>query len=73
MVTVKFTSEGQATNRPPLFDGTNYTYWKTRMSFFLKSLDFDLWSIVIYGYSPPPRILVDGVMVPKPHNQYTEE
>jgi hypothetical protein len=27
-------------NSVPSFDGTNYGYWKARMRFFLKSIDF---------------------------------
>ncbi|MQM09076.1 hypothetical protein Taro_041944 [Colocasia esculenta] len=38
--------EGQSVNRPPLFDGEDYTYWKTRMEFFLQGLDYQIWSIV---------------------------
>jgi hypothetical protein len=30
------------------FDGTNYGYWKSRMSFFLKSID--VWKIVETGW-----------------------
>ncbi|MQM15614.1 hypothetical protein Taro_048563 [Colocasia esculenta] len=42
-------AEGQFVNRPPLFDGEDYNYWKTRMEFFLQGLDFQLWSIVEEG------------------------
>ena len=28
-------SEGQSATRPPLFDGTNYNYWKARMQIYL--------------------------------------
>ncbi|CAM8986766.1 unnamed protein product [Rhodiola kirilowii] len=31
--------EGQSTNRPPLLEGPNYGYWKSKMKAFLKSLD----------------------------------
>ncbi|MQL88820.1 hypothetical protein Taro_021391 [Colocasia esculenta] len=41
--------EGQSVNRPPLFDGDDYTYWKTRMEFFLQGLDYQIWSIVEEG------------------------
>jgi hypothetical protein len=33
------------------FDGTNYGYWKARMRFFLKSIDF--LSIVDSGWTKP--------------------
>ncbi|MQM02928.1 hypothetical protein Taro_035698 [Colocasia esculenta] len=42
-------AEGQSINRPPLFDGEDYNYWKTRMEFFLQGLDFQLWSIIDEG------------------------
>jgi hypothetical protein len=34
----------QSLNSIPAFDGTNYGYWKSRMYFFLKSID--VWQIV---------------------------
>ncbi|MQM05514.1 hypothetical protein Taro_038316 [Colocasia esculenta] len=42
-------AEGQSVNRPPLFDGEDYNYWKTRIEFFLQGLDFQLWSIIEEG------------------------
>ncbi|MQL68204.1 hypothetical protein Taro_000483 [Colocasia esculenta] len=41
--------EGQSVNRPPLFHGEDYTYWKTRMEFFLQGLDYQIWSIIEEG------------------------
>jgi len=35
----------------PAFDGTNYRYWKTRMRFFLKSID--CWKTVETGWTEP--------------------
>jgi hypothetical protein len=37
----------QNLNSIPAFDGTNYSYWKSRMHFFLKSID--VWKIVESG------------------------
>ena len=34
--------EGHSITRPPMFNGTDYTYWKTRMRIFLISMDFVL-------------------------------
>ena len=34
---------------PPLFDGTNYAYWKVRMGAFLQSLDEKVWQAVEIG------------------------
>ena len=32
--------------------GTNYAYYKTRMTWFLKSTDFDLWDVHENGHVP---------------------
>lgn len=32
--------------KPPPFDGSNYAYWKIRMSAYLQSLDYTVWEIV---------------------------
>jgi hypothetical protein len=41
----------QNLNTIPAFDGKNYGYWKARMWFFLKSIDY--WSIVETGWTKP--------------------
>lgn len=45
--------EGFASNRPPYFDRSNYNYWKARMSVYLKSQEFGVWTLVVSGYTPP--------------------
>ena len=42
---------GQSLIRPPLFDGTNYAYWKVRMRAFLQSLDEKVWQAVEIGWT----------------------
>jgi hypothetical protein len=41
----------QSLNTIPAFDGTNYGYWKARMRFFLKSIDY--WNIIETGWTKP--------------------
>ena len=53
-------AEGQSTNRPPLFNGSNYTYWKARMKIFIQILDYDMWSIIVNRPHTPTKI-IDGV------------
>ncbi|XP_022897283.1 uncharacterized protein LOC111410921 [Olea europaea var. sylvestris] len=43
----------QSLSVPPYFDGSNYAYWKVRMSAFLKSLDEHVWLSVQNGWKPP--------------------
>ena len=43
---------GQSLIIPPLFDGTNYAYWKVRIRvFFLQSLDEKVWQVVEIGWT----------------------
>ena len=37
---------GQSLIIPPLFDGTNYAYWKVRIRGFLQSLNEKVWQAV---------------------------
>jgi hypothetical protein len=46
----------QNLNIVPAFNGTNYGYWKARMSFFFKSID--CWNIVETGWTK----LVDATL-----------
>jgi hypothetical protein len=41
---------GSSTNIPPLFNGTNFAFWKIRMITHLMSLGFDVWDVVETGY-----------------------
>jgi len=43
------TTEGQSTNRPPLFLGTNYTYWKARMKIYVQANDYDASKFITKG------------------------
>ena len=38
-----------------MFNGMDYTYWKTQMRVFLLSLNFDLWNIVELGFQTPSK------------------
>ena len=53
-------TEGQFKNRPPFFNGSNYTYWKARIKIFIQALDYDMWSIIVNGPHTPTKI-IDGV------------
>ena len=42
---------GQSLIIPPLFDGTNYAYWKVCMRAFLQSLDEKVWQAMEIGWT----------------------
>jgi hypothetical protein len=41
----------QNLNTVPNFNGSNYGYWKSRMRFFLKSID--IWFVIEFGFNAP--------------------
>jgi len=49
MSKVKYIAEGGSSNIPPLFDGSNYYFWKGKMELFLRSQDNDMWAVIIDG------------------------
>ena len=44
---------GQSPIIPPLFDDTNYAYWKVHMRAFLQSLDKKVWQAMEIGWTKP--------------------
>jgi hypothetical protein len=51
--------DGMASIRPPLFNGNNLIFWKTRMRSYLQSLGADVWAIVEGGYQYPSAVPTD--------------
>ena len=49
MSKVKYIAEGGSSNRPPLFDGSNYYFWKGKTKLFLRSQDNDMWTFITGG------------------------
>jgi len=54
--------EGGFVNKPPLLAGSNYDYWKLRMSAFLKSIDNKTLKAVLKGLEHPVALDTDGNM-----------
>eukprot|EP00253_Pinus_taeda_P004612 PITA_04612 len=52
--------EREASIRPPVFDGTNFNYWKVRVTAYLQSLGTEVWNIVETGYSFPSTTPTDA-------------
>ena len=50
---------GQSLLIPPLFDGTNYAYWKVRMKVFLQALGEQVWQAVEVGWIKSKEAPVD--------------
>ena len=50
---------GQSLIILPLFDGTNYAYWKVRMRAFLQSLDEKVWQAMEIDWTKPTKVPAD--------------
>jgi len=48
--------EGTFSIKPPLFNGTNFIFWKVKIRALLQSLGVDVWEIVEGGYQYPSSI-----------------
>ncbi|EOY03357.1 Uncharacterized protein TCM_018339 [Theobroma cacao] len=65
--------EGQSTNRPPLFDGSNYLYWSTRMSIYIRAIDYEMWDVITDGPFMPSTVnVVTNELIPKLRFEWTE-
>jgi hypothetical protein len=38
--------EGNSTNKAPMFNGTNFAFWKVRMRTYIIALGADVWDVV---------------------------
>ncbi|XP_070004861.1 uncharacterized protein [Nicotiana sylvestris] len=57
--------EGQSTDRPPLFNGHYYSWWKNRMRDHIIGEDYQLWDIITDGPLATMKKNFEGVDVPK--------
>ena len=65
--------EGHSTNRPPLFDGSNYQFWSNRMSIFMRAYDYEMWDVVLDGpYIPMKTKAESEAMEPKIRSEWAE-
>ncbi|KAG9453436.1 hypothetical protein H6P81_006340 [Aristolochia fimbriata] len=68
--------EGASNTRPPLLDGSNYSYLKAKMQIYIKALDEKAWKTIEKGWCPPTKKIGEGAnmkTVEKPHTEWTEE
>ena len=59
-------TEEASISHPPLLDGTNYPYWKTRMKAFIRAMDVKAWRSILTGWTPPIVTHSEGKKVLKP-------
>ena len=49
--------ERQSTHRPPLFTGSDYDYWKTRLTLYIKAQDYYVWRVIANGPHIPTKTM----------------
>ncbi|GKV41189.1 hypothetical protein SLEP1_g48755 [Rubroshorea leprosula] len=64
--------EGLSTTKPPLFDGTNYNYWKNRMKVFMLANVPKAWVVTMKGPYVPMKIVGERE-VPKEEIDWNDE
>ena len=42
--------ESQSSHIPNIFNGTDFLNWKSKMEFYLKSVNIKYWNVVIHGF-----------------------
>ena len=68
--TNSFHVEGHSLTRPPLFNGTNYSYWKERMKAFLLSTDYRLWQVIVNGPHILEKVTTYGFSIEKEETEW---
>ncbi|KAH1046917.1 hypothetical protein J1N35_037701 [Gossypium stocksii] len=64
--------EGHSIMRPPLFNGTNYLYWRTRMKLFIQANDYEVCRIITNRLSTPIK-RVECVIVQKEKSEWDDK
>ena len=62
--------EGNTINRPPIFNGEGYHYWKTRMQIFIEAINLNIWE-AIEAYVP--TMVAGNTTIEKPREEWSEE
>ena len=66
-------SEGASISHPPLLDGTNYPYWKTRIKSFIRALDIRALRSILIGWKPFILTDSEGMKVIKPEVDWSND
>ncbi|KAM6563438.1 hypothetical protein CsatB_023436 [Cannabis sativa] len=62
--------EGGSTSRPPMLEGANYPYRKTKMCAFLRAVDERVWMSIEEGWWKQ-MMMENEIVIPKPMTQWT--
>ena len=64
--------KGNSINRPPIFNGEGYHYWKTQMQIFIEAIDLKIWEAIKIG-PYVPTMVAGNTTIEKPKGDWSEE
>ena len=65
--------EGHSSNRPPLFDESNYHFWSNHMSIFMQSYHYEISDVVLDGpYVPIKTKTGSEYLEPKLRSEWSK-
>ena len=64
--------EGNSINRPPIFNGEGYHYWKIQMQIFIEAIDLNIWEAIEVG-PYVPTMVAGNTTIEKPREEWFEE
>jgi len=64
--------EGNSINRPLVFNGEGYHYWKTRMQIFIVAIDLNIWEAIEIG-SFILTMVVGNATIEKPREEWDDD
>ena len=64
--------EGNSINRPLVFNGEGYHYWKTRMQIFIEAIDLNIWEVIEIGPFIPTMV-VGNATIEKPREEWDDD
>lgn len=53
--------EGFSSNKAPLFDVINYSFWRLGMQTYLNALGYEIWEVTKNGYIVPSMPIIDAM------------
>ncbi|XP_021744851.1 uncharacterized protein LOC110710816 [Chenopodium quinoa] len=65
--------EGYSIQRPPMFNGKFYAYWKNRMEIFIKAKNYQVWRVIETGDFEITQTNDKHEVVSKPTSDYDKE
>ena len=64
--------EGNSINRPPIFNGVGYHYWKTCMQIFIEAIDLNIWEAIEIG-PYIPTMVTGNTTIEKSREEWSKE